>query len=51
MDNKAGRGKLYLTNGEIFEGEFKEDSIEGQGQFKTWNGDIVSGIWEGNMLV
>lgn len=31
MDNKHGKGKLYLSNGEIFEGNFKEDMVDGEG--------------------
>lgn len=31
MDNKHGKGKLFLSNGEIFDGWFKEDMIDGEG--------------------
>jgi hypothetical protein len=29
MDNKHGKGKLFLSNGEVFEGNFKEDMVDG----------------------
>ena len=32
-DDKEGKGKLYLTNGEYLEGNFKDDLVNGQGIF------------------
>ncbi len=51
LDNKNGKGKLTLTNGEVLEGEFREDFIEGEGTFHTVEGDAISGVWSKNTLV
>jgi hypothetical protein len=32
-DTKEGRGKIKLTNGEFFEGDFHNDRIQGFGKF------------------
>ena len=45
FDNKEGKGKLYLTNGECFEGMFNEDSINGSGRFITMHDEVIEGIW------
>ena len=42
---------LLLTNGEKFEGEFKDDLIDGRGSFFTLEGEVVTGQWEGNCLL
>jgi hypothetical protein len=51
MDNKHGKGKLYLSNGEVFEGHFKEDMVEGEGVLTRDNGSRVRGIWRKNKLL
>jgi hypothetical protein len=50
-DTKEGFGKLRLSNGEVFEGEFKYDKIDGKGRFYTLGGGVVSGLWKENKLV
>ena len=50
-DTKEGLGKLKLSNGEIFEGEFRHDMIEGKGKFFTVSGEIISGIWKESKLL
>lgn len=42
---KNGEGVLYLSNGERFEGEFIDDSIDGPGCFLRKNGQKIKGIW------
>jgi hypothetical protein len=42
---KEGPGRLELTNGEVLDGRFYQDSIEGQGTFYTLDGRRVRGIW------
>jgi hypothetical protein len=44
-DTKEGRGKIRLTNGELFEGDFHVDRIQGFGKFCFLDGSIVEGIW------
>ena len=51
MDAKQGFGTIKLTNGEIFEGEFDKDVIEGRGKFYALNGKIINGVWKENKLV
>lgn len=51
LDNKNGKGRLTLTNGEVLEGEFREDFIEGEATFHTAEGEAISGVWSKNNLV
>jgi hypothetical protein len=37
-DAKEGTGIFLLTNGEIYEGSFKNDEIEGEGVFTKLDG-------------
>jgi hypothetical protein len=47
---KQGLGKLYLSNGEIFQGYFKADQIDGEGTFLFKNGETIIGKWKNNVL-
>lgn len=42
---KHGRGVLYFSNGEKFEGLFKGDIVSGPGIFYCLNGAQVQGNW------
>lgn len=44
-DNKHGKGKLFLSNGETFQGHFDRDLISGEGTFCRSDGTIVKGMW------
>ncbi|KAM3145144.1 hypothetical protein pb186bvf_002819 [Paramecium bursaria] len=50
-DNKEGKGILYLTNGERYQGLFLKDCVHGHGQYITKTGRIVESIWCNNQLV
>lgn len=51
-DDKCGsNGKLVLSNGERFEGSFRNDVIEGKGIFYLMDGREVVGEWKNNYLV
>lgn len=47
---KDGKGKLQFSNGEVFEGTFKEDMVEGEGVFYRRNRERIHGIWHENRL-
>jgi hypothetical protein len=47
---KHGKGKLFLSNGEWFEGIFDKDTATGPGTFHTIKGETVEGIWNNNQL-
>jgi hypothetical protein len=47
---KNGRGIIYLTNGEIFIGNFKDGKVEGEGMFIKVNAEKIKGLWRGNVL-
>lgn len=32
-DNKEGKGTLFLSNGDLYKGDFKDDMIDGKGIF------------------
>ena len=49
-DSKHGKGYIKLTNGEMFEGVFDHDMIEGNGIFYKKLGEIVMGYWIDNKL-
>ena len=49
-DSKHGKGYIKLTNGEMFEGVFDHDMIEGNGIFYKGSGEIVIGYWIDNKL-
>jgi hypothetical protein len=42
---KKGKGILYLSNGEYFQGMFEDDVIQGEGMFFKKNKEIFKGIW------
>lgn len=48
---KNGKGVLYLSNGERFEGTFVADIVEGPGIFYCLNGQKIVGNWVGNVKV
>lgn len=48
---KNGMGKLYLSNGEIFQGYFKADDVDGEGTFFCKGGETIVGKWKSNLLV
>ncbi len=49
-DSKNGKGVFYLSNGEYFEGNFLNDTAQGEGVYATISGKKIRGIWEMNLL-
>lgn len=47
---KHGFGILTLSNGEIYEGYFKDDMVHGEGIFRAKSG-VIKGRWERNRLI
>jgi hypothetical protein len=41
---------LKFSNGEIFEGTFRKDMVEGEGTFYCMSGRKIHGIWRENHL-
>ena len=50
-DSKEGRGRIKLSNGEVFEGDFHQDKIQGVGKFHSLEGKVVEGMWRDSKLV
>lgn len=50
-DTKEGRGKIKLSNGEFFEGDFHNDRIQGFGKFTTRENKVIEGIWRESKLI
>jgi hypothetical protein len=46
----SGHGILIFKNGEVFEGEFSEGGITGQGTFKTNTKNEITGMWENGLI-
>ena len=52
QDDKSGNnGRLVLSNGERYEGDFKNDMVDGKGIFYTLDNKKILGEWEANRLV
>ncbi|CAD8056060.1 unnamed protein product [Paramecium primaurelia] len=47
---KSGVGRLILTNGEIFCGEFRNDQINGFGEFQNKSNNKIIGIWNNGLI-
>lgn len=45
-DVKQGKGKVYLTNGEWIEGEFKGGVLDGESIFFDLFNNKIKGIWK-----
>lgn len=43
---KQGEGTLYLSNGEYFRGDFKNDQPCGKGIFRTVANQLIKGNWK-----
>ena len=43
---KEGSGKMIYKNGDIYQGEFKNDKKEGKGLMTFTNGNKYDGEWE-----
>jgi hypothetical protein len=48
---KTKFGKLVLSNGELYEGEFKNDLVHGKGQFHKIDGTVVRGLWADGLFL
>ncbi len=48
-DAKEGFGVLVLTNGEVYEGEFVNDTVHGKGTFRSEKKE-KKGVWEHGKL-
>lgn len=42
---------MKLSNGELYEGEWKCDRVDGRGRFITIHGEIINGLWRENKIV
>ena len=46
-----GRGKMaYEKTGEVYEGDFVNNNIEGEGRFTSKNGDVFEGEFKDNAM-
>jgi hypothetical protein len=50
-DSRTGLGTIKLSNGELFEGVFLSDEMEGPGKFYRVDGGVVEGVWRGSRMV
>ena len=50
-DMKIGYGRMMFSNGEYYEGEYKNDMIHGKGTFHRADNKVVKGIWEKGLLL
>lgn len=46
-----GKGKMVYKNGEIYEGEMKDDLKHGRGIFRMANGSVIYGEWEKGKMI
>ena len=50
-DSKQGFGLIKFSSGEVFEGEFVNDKMEGKGKFHKKDGTIINGLWRGSKFI
>ena len=43
MGAKHGNGQFRFTNGDVYDGEFKNNKYHGKGKFTFANGEIYKG--------
>lgn len=48
---KHGTGAIFLSNGEIFDGQFVSDVAEGKGIFVRKDGRAIFGNWSNNKMI
>ena len=46
-----GRGTMRYPNGDVYEGEFKQDKREGRGTYRKANGQVGVSCWKADKLV
>ena len=44
--NRFGYGRMYYSNGDSWEGNWKDNIIDGQATYKYSNGDIFVGLYK-----
>lgn len=49
MGVMKGKGKMFFKNGDVFDGEFSKDEIEGKGQMIYADDRIYTGNWKNGM--
>lgn len=42
---KHGEGRMNYTNGDVYEGQWKNDKRDGKGKLTYANGDVLYGTW------
>ena len=42
---KNGKGTLTVSNGEVFQGFFKNDMVHGKGKWTNLKGKKIEGVW------
>ena len=47
---KEGIGKLHFSDKSIYSGEFKENEINGKGEYKWPDGKTYKGLWRDNKM-
>lgn len=50
-DKKQKIGFWYLTNGDVFFGEFNDDRANGYGTYSMSNGSSIAAIWKDNRFI
>lgn len=46
-DKRKGRGRLVSTSGSLYEGDWRDDKIDGLGAWQWLNGNSFRGVWRG----
>ena len=44
-----GRGTFNFPNGNVYEGEWKEGSMEGKGKLSFGSGEVYEGDWKNSL--
>jgi hypothetical protein len=46
---RHGKGRCFFSNGEVYEGDWKNDKRSGNGTLRDQNGEIYNGEWQFDM--
>ncbi len=50
MDVREGFGIVKLSSGDSIEGNWESNSLNGEGEFRRYDGQVIKGIWKCNRL-
>jgi hypothetical protein len=50
MDVREGFGIVKLSNGDSIRGNWEQNSLNGQAEYRRHDGQVITGVWKCNRL-